>query len=129
MLMRKLLAVFGPLLICLLTCTVYMWLDRWLPTGSFLQYMLKGALLGLGLALVLPVAGIAARNTGLTAMLYIAAGLLAAILLYQYLETVGAVHWPALKALITVNAQVVLIESTAAGYLALTAALNRRRKA
>ena len=129
MLMRKLLAVFGPLLICLLTCTAYMWLDRWMPAGSFFLYVLKGVLLGLGLALALPVAGIAAKNTGLTALLYISAGLLAAILAYQYLETVGAVHWPTLKALITVNAQVVLIESTAAGYLALTAALNRRRRA
>ena len=127
--MRKLFVVLGPLLLCLLTCTLYMWLDNLLPAGSFFQYALKGALLGLALATVLPVAGITAKNTGLTAMLYVAAGLLLATLTYQYLETVGAVRWPALKALITVNGQVVLVESTAAAYLALTAALNRRRRA
>ena len=59
-------------------------------------------------------------------MLYIGAGILLMTLGYQYLETVGAVHWPALKAIISINGQVVLIESTVMGTLALTALLNRR---
>jgi hypothetical protein len=128
MLMRRLLAVFGPILLCLITCAVFRWLDRWLTPGSFFLYALKGVFLGLCVALILPVAGIAAKNTGLTAMLFIGAGLLLVTLIYQYLETVGAVSVPALRATLTINAQVVLIESTVMGYLALAAALNRRRR-
>lgn len=128
MLMRRLLAVFGPILLCLVTCVVFRWLDRWLTQGSFLLYALKGVFLGLCVALILPVAGISAKNTGLTAMLFIGAGLLLLTLTYQYLETVGAVSVPALRATLTINGQVVLIESTVMGYLALAAALNRRRR-
>ena len=128
MLMRRLVAVICPLLLCLLTCLLFMWLDRWLAAGNFFQYAVKGVSLGLCVALLLPVAGIAVKNTGLTGMLYIAAGLLLLTLVYQYMETVGAVNWPALKAIISINGQVVLIESTVMGYLALTAALNTKRR-
>jgi hypothetical protein len=128
MLMRRLLAVFGPILLCLLTCVAFMWLDRWLPPGDFFQYTLKGVLLGLCVALALPAAGISAKNTGLTGMLWIGAGLLLLTLAYQYLETIGAVHVPALVATLSINGQVVLIESTVMGYLALTASMNRRRR-
>lgn len=128
MLMRRLLAVFGPILLCLLSCVVFRWLDRWLTQGSFLQYAFKGVFLGLCVALILPVAGISAKNTGLVAMLFIGAGLLLLTLTYQYLETVGAVSVPALRATLTINGQVVLIESTVMGYLTLAAVLNRRRR-
>ena len=128
MLMRRLLVVFGPIVLCLLTCVLFMWLDGWFPQGSFFLYALKGVCLGLAVALVLPVAGISTKSTGLTGMLYIAAGLLLLTLCYQYLETVGVVHVPALKATLSINGQVVLIESTMLGFLMLTAVLNRRRK-
>lgn len=127
MLMRKLMAALCPLLMCLLTCVVFRWLDSVMAAGSFLLFLLKGLLLGACIALLLPVGGIATRSGGLTPMLYVAAGLLAALLLYQYLETVGAVHWAALKAILSINGQVVLVESAAAGFLAVTATLNRRR--
>ena len=127
MLMRRLVAVFCPLILCLLTCVVFRWLDRWFAAGNFFLYVLKGLSLGLCVALLMPVAGITMRNTGLTPMLYIGAGILLVTLGYQYLETVGAVHWPALKAIISINGQVVLIESTVMGNLLLTAVLNRRR--
>ncbi len=128
MLMRRLLVVFGPIVLCLLTCVLFMWLDGWFPQGSFFLYSLKGVCLGLAVALVLPVAGISMKSTGLTGMLYIAAGLLLLTLGYQYLETVGVVHVPALKATLSINGQVVLIESTVMGFLLPTAVLNRRRK-
>ena len=128
MLMRRLLAVFGPIVLCLLTCAVFMWLDRWFAPGSFFLYALKGIVLGLCVALVLPAAGISAKNTGLTPMLFIGAGLLLLTLVYQYMETVGAVSVPALRATLSINAQVVLIESTVMGYLALAGVLNRRRR-
>lgn len=127
MLLRKLVVAVCPLLMCLLTALLFKWLDGMLASGNFFLYALKGVILGVCVALLLPVAGMAAKNTGLTGYLLIAAGLLLLSLLYQYLETVGALHWPALLAIITVNGQVVLIESTVMGYLTLTALLNPKR--
>ena len=75
MLMRKLFVVVGPLLLCLLTCLLFRWLDALSGLGSFFQFALKGVLLGVGLALMLPVGGISHRNTGLTGWLFAAAGL------------------------------------------------------
>ena len=43
-------------------------------------------------------------------------------------DPLGAVNVPALKATLSINAQVVLIESTVMGYLALAGVLNRRRR-
>ena len=128
MLMRKLFVVAGPLLLCLLTCLLFRWLDALSVLGSFFQFALKGVLLGVGLALMLPVSGITYRNTGLTGWLFAAAGLLLATLTLQYLETVGALNWALLRAVIGVNGQVVLAESTAAGFLTLTAAMNVKRR-
>ena len=128
MLMRTIVAVLCPLLLCLVTCVLYRWLDGLLAQGGFFLFLLKGILLGVCVALLLPLAGISARNNGLIRLLYVAAGLLLLFLVYQYLETVGAVHWPALKAIISINGQVILIEGTVMGYLALTAFLNRKRR-
>jgi len=126
MLLRKLLVVVGPLLLCLITCTLFKWLDALLTTGDFFLYMLKGVTLGVCVALMLPVAGLSLRGTGLTQWMYAAAGLLLLTLLYQYLETLHVVDWPALRAMISINGQVVLVESTVMGYLTLTAVFNRR---
>ena len=128
MLLRKLLVVVGPLLLCLITCTLFKWLDTLPVAGDFFLYVLKGITLGVCVALMLPVAGITTRGVGLTVCMYAAAGLLLLMLLYQYMETIHAVNWPALRAMISINGQVVLVESTVMGYLTLTAALNRHRR-
>ncbi len=128
MLMRKLLVVLGPLLLCLLCSVLFRWLDGLQAAGSFFVFVLKGLALGVAIALVLPVAGIRTHNNGLTGLLYIAAGLLALALLYQYLETVGAVHWLALRAIFSLNGQVVLIQSAMLSFAALTAALGTRAR-
>ncbi len=127
MLLRKLVAALCPLLLCLLTCALFRWLDSLLPAGNFLLFLLKGLLLGFCVALLLPVAGIGTRHNGLIPWLFVAAGVLALLMLYQYLETVGVVSWPALKALISINGQVVLVEGTVTGFLLLTGFLGRRR--
>ena len=132
MLMRKLFVVVGPILMCLLTCLLFKWLDGLLAAGNFFLYTIKGFSLGLCMALLLPVAGISAKTTGLTDLLYIAAGLLGLALLYQYLETVGIVRWQALRAIISINGQVVLVERAVMGFLLLTAVVSgkpRRRGA
>ena len=128
MLMRKLLAALGPVLLCLLTCQLFRLLDKWFAAGSFFLYALKGMGLGACVALVLPTAGISTKNIGLTWLLFVGAGVLLVTLLYQYLETVHVVDWPALVAILSINGQVVLIESTVMAYMAITAGLGTHRK-
>jgi hypothetical protein len=128
MLMRKLLSVVCPLLLCLLACVLFRWLDTLAALKPFFQYLLKGVLLGLCVALLLPVAGISVQNTGLTGLLFVAAGLLALTLGYQYLETEGILHWPTVRTILSINGQVVLVEGTVAGFLTLSAVLSRKRR-
>ena len=127
MLLRKLVAGLAPLLLCLLTCAFFHWLDNRMPGGGFLPFALKGFVLGLCVGLLLPVAGITARTNGLARWLYVAAGILSLLLFYQYLEASRIVHWPILESLITINSQVIFAESTVVGFLLLTAFLNRNR--
>lgn len=127
MLLRKLVAALCPLMMCLLTCMIFRWLDGLMESGSFLLFALKGLALGTCVALFLPVAGITSRTNGLARWLFVAAGLLALFLIYQYLETVHVVSWPVLKSLISINGQVVLAESVCLGFLVVTALLNRNR--
>ena len=129
MLMRKIVAALCPLLLCLVTCVLYRWLDGLLAQGDFFLFLLKGILLGVCVALLLPLAGISARNNGLIRLLYVAAGLLLVFLVYQYLETVGVVHWPILKSIVSINGQVVLVESTVMGFLTVTAMFNTKKRA
>ena len=122
MLLRRLVAALGPLLLCVLVCAVFRWLDGMIGAASFLAFLLKGALLGAALALTLPLAGIRARTNGLTGWL------LAVALAYQYLETEGLVSVPVLRAVLSINGQVVLTEGAALGYLCTTAVLYRPRR-
>ena len=127
MLLRRLVAALGPLLLCVLVCAAFRWLDGWMGAASFLAFLLKGALLGAALALTLPLAGVRARTNGLTGWLLLGAGILAAALAYQYLETEGLVSVPVLRAVLSINGQVVLTEGAVLGYLCTTAALYRPR--
>ena len=127
MLLRKLIVAVCPLAICALVCGLFRWLDGMLGSTAYAAFVLKGALLGAALALTLPIAGVRAYTNGLSGWLLLGAGLLAAALVYQYLETTGAVHLPVLSVLLAVNGQVVLVESAAMGYLTAAGLWYRRR--
>jgi len=127
MLLRRLVAALFPVLLCLLCCILFQWLDGLMQAGSFFLFLLKGLLLGCVAGLLLPVAGITTKSNGLIPWLFVAAGLMALLLLYQYLETQQILNWPALNALITINGHAVLAEGTVAGFLLLTGIMNRRR--
>ena len=86
MLLRRLVAALGPLLLCVLVCAAFRWMDGMIGAASFLAFLLKGALLGAALALTLPLAD-PARTNGLTGWLLLGAGIPAVALAYQYLET------------------------------------------
>ena len=126
MLLRKLTAALLPLLLCVVFCAALRLLDGWLGAGGFWVFALKGVLLGGLLALVLPIAGVRAHTNGLTPWLFTGAGVLLAVLLYQYMETIGTLHSAFLSSLLTVNGQVVLVESAFMGYLMAAGAIYRR---
>lgn len=127
MLLRKLIVAVCPLAICGLVCGLFRWVDGALGSTAYASFVLKGALLGAALALTLPIAGVKAYTNGLAGWLLAGAALLGATLIYQYLETTGVVSVPVLRALLTVNGQVVLVESTAMGYLTAAGLWYRRR--
>ena len=56
MLLRRLVAALGPLLLSVLVCAAFRWMDGMIGAASFLAFLLKGALLGAALALTLPLA-------------------------------------------------------------------------
>lgn len=128
MLLRKLVVAVCPLLMCLLACIFFRWLDSLPSLPQFFVFAFKGLLLGACVALLLPLAGIRCQNNGLVRWLFVAAGVLFLFLLYQYLETMRVVDWPALRTLVSINGQVILVESTVMGFLTVTALMNRTRK-
>ena len=127
MLLRKLVAAVCPLLLCLFTCMIFYWLDGLTERGSFFPFALKGVVLGVCVALLLPAAGITCQTNGLVRWLFVAAGALFVLLLYQYLENIRALSWPWLKAMVSISGQPVLVESVVMGFLLVTAVLNRNR--
>jgi len=127
MLLRKLTAALWPLLLCAVVCMGFRWVDGWLGSSGFWAFVIKGAVLGAALALCLPAAGVKAHTNGLTGWLMLGAAVLAAVIVYQYLESAGLVRVPVLQAILGFNGQVVLVESAAAGYL-LTCSLWYRRR-
>ena len=82
-------------------------------------------LLGVMLALIIPLAGLRCHSKGLQPWLYAGAALLAVTLCYQYLETTGVVHSALLLSLFTLNGQVILVEGAAAGFMTVTALLSK----
>ena len=127
MLLRKLIVAVCPLAVCALVCAAFRWLDGALGSTAYASFVFKGMLLGAALALTLPIAGVKAYTNGLAGWLLAGAALLTAALLYQYLETTGAVHAPVLSTLLAVNGQVVLVESAAMGYLTAAGLWYRKR--
>ena len=127
MFLRKLIVALCALAVCVAVCALFRWLDGWLGSTAYAAYVLKGFVLGAALASTLPIAGVRAFTNGLSGWLLAGAVLLAAVLVYQYLETTGTVNVPLLRALLTINGQVVLVESTAMGYLAAVGLWYRKR--
>ncbi len=123
MLLRRMVAAVCPLLYCLLMIFAFRWLDgqSWLP--AFWGYALKGLLLGVALAVILPTGGVKSRMNGLQPWVLTGAGLILALVLVQFLCFTGVLSLP----LLSPDPQLVLAESAAVGFLTVTVFLNRRR--
>ena len=114
MFLRKLTVMVAPLLLALLLCLL-------LPVMNGLGFwsnVLKGILLGITLALLLPISGAGKRREPFAGLLWIPALLLAAVVVYQYLSSMGMANLPVLDMLSTRDGQVVLVECTFVGYMA-----------
>ena len=122
MFLRKLTVMVAPLLLALLLCLL-------LPVMNGLGFwsnVLKGILLGVILALLLPISGAGKRREPFAGLLWIPALLLAAVVVYQYLSSMGMANLPVLDMLATRDGQVVLVECTFVGYMA-TQCLRTRK--
>lgn len=114
MFLRKLTVMFLPLLLVALVCLV-------LPLISGLGFwnnVLKGVLLGISLALLLPLAGASKRREPFAGLLWIPALLLSGVVIYQYLSIAHGISLPVLDLFAVRDGQIILAECTFAAYMA-----------
>jgi len=126
MFLRKLVAAVCPLMYCMLLGVAMGWLDGLGWFSPFWGVGLKGLLLGVALALILPAGGVSSRMNGLQPWLLGGAGLLVGLMVLEYLAFAGVIR-STLLTLIGVEPQLVLAEGAAVGFILVTVFLNRRR--
>lgn len=123
MLLRKMIAAVLPLVYWVLAVFAFRWLDgqSWLPV--FWGYVVKGLLLGIVLALILPTGGVKSRMNGLQPWVLVGAALMLVLIVVQFLAFSGLFTLP----LLAPDPQLMLGESAIVGFLLVTVFLNRKR--
>lgn len=121
MFLRKLLVIFVPLLLAGLLCVA---LPLLLQLG-FWTNVIMGGLLGLSLALLLPLSGASKRREPFAGLLLFPALTLLALVVVQYLEYRG-IAVPVLGVFRTSQPVVVLVECAFAAYM-LTAVIRTKK--
>ena len=113
MFLRKLIVLVVPLglmlAISLLTPVL-------ISLGAFWGSLLLGALLGIALGLLLPLAGATRLREPFAWLLWIPAAVTLAVLLYQYLASMG-VDLPLLRLLAVNDSRIITVESAFAAYM------------
>ena len=122
MFLRKLLVIVLPLVFCLILSTLL----PLLAGLGFFANLLGGLLLGVALALLLPLSGATMRREPFAGLLWIPSVLLLGTVTYQYFNALGQWSVPLLNMLATSRGQVVLVECAFAAYM-LTECLRTRR--
>ena len=122
MFLRKLLVMTVPLALTAALCLLF----PALSALGFWSNVLKGVLLGIALALLLPLSGASRRKEPFAVLLAVPLVMLVLVVLYQYLAAIGAVHIPVLDMLATTEGQVVLVECAFIGYMGTQAVRTRR---
>ncbi len=121
MFLRKLVVIFVPLLLTALLCVALPMLEG-IP---FWTEALQGAVLGLGLALLLPLAGASRRREPFAHLLWVPALLLFLTVICQYLLVIG-IQLPVVDVLRTTDSNVILAECAFLTFMAVQ--LFRTRK-
>ncbi len=84
--------------------------------GAFFGSLMLGVLLGTALSLLLPLAGATRLREPFAHLLWIPAALILAVLLYQYLASMGT-DLPLLRLLATNDSRLITVESAFAAYM------------
>lgn len=114
MFLRKLLVVLSPLLLAFLLCVLFPFLGK--TDLGFFEVVIEGLLLGVALALLIPLMG-ARKRESFTGLYWFPVVLLFVTVLYQYLSQSGALHIDALSFLRASGPQIVLVECAFLGFL------------
>ncbi len=115
MFLRKLTVLLVPLGMLLVLCLLAPLFYSMTP---YLGSLLQGALLGVLLALLLPLAGATKMREPFAWLLWIPAALILLILLYQYLASQGVGRdLPVLRLLATTDSRIITIEAAFAAYM------------
>ena len=122
MFLRKLLVMVVPLLLAAALCLLMPALNGL----GFWSNVLKGVLLGVALALLLPLSGATRRKEPFAVLLVVPLLLLILTVAYQYLSFLGVWNAPVLNILSTTDGQVVLVECVFIGYMATQAVRTKR---
>lgn len=121
MFLRKLLVIVVPLLLAGLLCIVFPLVLRL----GFWTNVLMGGLLGVSLALLLPLSGASKRREPFAGLLLVPAVTLVVLVVVQYLEGRG-IAVPVLGVFRTTQPTVVLVECAFIGYM-LTAVIRTKK--
>ena len=114
MFLRKLTVMVAPLLLAAGLCLLFPVMGGL----GFWSNVLKGLLMGVVLALLLPISGAGRKREPFAGLLWVPAVVLALVVTYQYLESIGTVNWPVLSMLTTRDGQVVMVECALTCYMA-----------
>ena len=110
---RKLTVLAVPLALMLAVCLLVPVLSG---LGPFFDSVVLGALLGVALALLLPLAGATRLREPFAHLLWIPAAVTLAVLISQYLSSMG-VNIPLLRLLSTLDTRIITVESAFAAYM------------
>ncbi len=114
MFLRKLTVLLVPLAMLIVLCLLiplFRSMDAWF--GS----LLLGAVLGVLLALLLPLAGATRMREPFAWLLWIPAAAVLLVLLYQFLAAREALNIPVLRLLATGDTRVITVEAAFAAYM------------
>ena len=110
---RKLIVILLPLGMLIL---IGLLLPLLSTLGVFFGSLLLGAVLGVALGLLLPLAGATRLREPFAHLLWIPAAVTLLVLIYQYLASLG-VSWPLLRLLATQDSRLITVESAFAAYM------------
>ena len=116
MFLRKLVVIFLPLVMVLLICLLLPLLSG----AGFLYWAVAGLLLGIALALVLPLSGATRMREPFGYLLWVPALVLILVVLFQGLTVNGGADIPVLSLLTAATPSVILVECAFIGFLMTT---------